>query len=143
MAGDGIVGKVNEDKGLQTIEERTSDSEYLEQRVGAVGRTGRGRHTTRHTTLLTLPNGGIVADTPGESAVFSDSCCLTCSWGMGSYPSLAQVHTDHAANPGFNQPALETLLPHDVGRCFPEVRALLEKGQCTFNDCRHLQVCCQ
>lgn len=38
----------------------------LGERVGTVGRTGRGRHTTRHTTLLTLPNGGIVADTPGR-----------------------------------------------------------------------------
>eukprot|EP00192_Tetraselmis_astigmatica_P004446 CAMPEP_0117668612 /NCGR_PEP_ID=MMETSP0804-20121206/11652_1 /TAXON_ID=1074897 /ORGANISM="Tetraselmis astigmatica, Strain CCMP880" /LENGTH=487 /DNA_ID=CAMNT_0005476535 /DNA_START=16 /DNA_END=1479 /DNA_ORIENTATION=+ len=34
-------------------------------RVSGVGKTGRGRHTTRHTTLLMLPNGGVVADTPG------------------------------------------------------------------------------
>mgnify|MGYP002470864982 CR=1 FL=1 len=30
---------------------------------------GRGRHTTRHVEIYTLPNGGQVADTPGFSAV--------------------------------------------------------------------------
>lgn len=35
-------------------------------RTNAVsGRLGRGRHTTRHTELFTLQNGGLLADTPG------------------------------------------------------------------------------
>eukprot|EP00898_Chlorokybus_atmophyticus_P005242 jgi/Chlat1/5719/Chrsp38S05563 len=36
--------------------------------VGTVSeRDGRGRHTTRHVELLKMPNGGLLADTPGFS----------------------------------------------------------------------------
>ncbi len=37
-----------------------------EQRVGEVStRSGRGKHTTRHVSLLPLSGGGYLADTPG------------------------------------------------------------------------------
>lgn len=40
----------------------------LQLETGKVSdRIGRGKHTTRHVELIPLPNGGIVADTPGFS----------------------------------------------------------------------------
>ena len=42
----------------------------LELETGAVSdKLGRGRHTTRHTELFPLPEGGFVADTPGFSSL--------------------------------------------------------------------------
>lgn len=41
---------------------------FEDQRVGEVStRSGRGKHTTRHVSLLPLSGGGYVADTPGFS----------------------------------------------------------------------------
>lgn len=46
----------------------------LDLRVGEVsGKLGRGRHTTRHVELFTLPNGGLLADTPGFNQPQMDS----------------------------------------------------------------------
>ncbi|CAJ1852062.1 unnamed protein product [Sphenostylis stenocarpa] len=47
--------------------EPISGSKWLEdQRVGEVSmRSGRGKHTTRHVSLLPLSGGGFLADTPG------------------------------------------------------------------------------
>lgn len=39
---------------------------FENQRVGEVStRSGRGKHTTRHVSLLPLSGGGYLADTPG------------------------------------------------------------------------------
>ena len=39
---------------------------FEEQRIGEVStRSGRGKHTTRHVSLLPLSGGGYLADTPG------------------------------------------------------------------------------
>jgi len=49
---------------------------------------GRGRHTTRHVELYKLPNGAIVADTPGFSAYDTD--CLTDKLELsGLFPEFA------------------------------------------------------
>jgi len=44
-----------------------SGSKWLaDQRVGEVStRSGRGKHTTRHVSLLPISGGGFLADTPG------------------------------------------------------------------------------
>lgn len=39
---------------------------FEDQRVGEVStRSGRGKHTTRHVSLLPISEGGYLADTPG------------------------------------------------------------------------------
>jgi len=43
-----------------------------------------------------------------------------------------------ADSPGFNQPNW-TVLPPDLGQCFPEIRARLATEQCEFKDCIHTQ----
>eukprot|EP00850_Spirogloea_muscicola_P011142 SM000068S20574 [mRNA] locus=s68:249214:251196:- [translate_table: standard] len=49
--------------GMQVHE---SSHDFRGVRVGAVSdRSGRGRHTTRHVSMLHLPLGGLLADTPG------------------------------------------------------------------------------
>lgn len=45
------------------------DSRFAIDTGGISQKLGRGRHTTRHVEIYTLPNGGQVADTPGFSAV--------------------------------------------------------------------------
>ncbi len=49
--------------------------------VGDLSKTGRGKHTTRHSEIFTLENGGLIADTPGFSSLdleFSKEQILDC-----------------------------------------------------------------
>ena len=60
----------------------------VEQRVGKVsGKLQRGRHTTRHVELFSLPQGGLLADTPGFNQPD-----LTCSVVelAGYFPEIRQ-----------------------------------------------------
>ena len=97
-------------------------------------RTRRGKHTTRHVTLLRLPGGGLLADTPG--------------FGL---PTLEHVSSRQLAGMHCSKPCF---VPGPVGSrfaatdrcadscsdCFPEVRyALHQSGvNCSFANCAHL-----
>lgn len=51
---------------LQSPIQILGSSWFAEQRVGEVSsRSGRGKHTTRHVSLLPISGGGYLADTPG------------------------------------------------------------------------------
>jgi ribosome biogenesis GTPase / thiamine phosphate phosphatase len=83
---------------------------HLDLRVGEVsGRLRRGRHTTRHVELFTLP---------GSEA--------------GAAPALV------ADTPGFNRPELPGRL-EALACLFPEIRSRLAKGRCRYSNCRHLE----
>lgn len=121
--GDALWVSVQRGEGLEALRDRLTDGVTIlagpsgvgksstinalipetTLRVGAVsGKLERGRHTTRHVELFTLPSGGMVADTPG-----------------------------------FNQPLL-SCLPEELGRCFPEIRDRLARGdRCHYADCLH------
>jgi len=61
--------------------------------VGSISqRIKRGKHTTRHVELLSLPYGGRIVDTPGFSAMELDG--LEPEELMEYYPEFA-VHSDH------------------------------------------------
>jgi len=76
--------------------------------VGEVSqKLGRGRHTTRHVELFRLPNGALIADTPG----FSSFDCFPCPSGDSMpFSSLADS--------------------------FPDFSPFLG-GKCRFPDCAH------
>ncbi|MFQ6658563.1 hypothetical protein Gotur_027773, partial [Gossypium turneri] len=91
-----------------------SGSKWFEdQRVGEVStRSGRGKHTTRHVSLLPLLGGGYVADTPGFNQ-----------------PSLLKV----------TKQSLAQAFPEVVSLLI--IRKMLkdsEPAKCSFNDCLHL-----
>ncbi|KAK8668100.1 hypothetical protein V6N13_105568 [Hibiscus sabdariffa] len=91
-----------------------SGSDWFEdQRVGEVStRNGRGKHTTRHVSLLPLSGGGFLADTPGFNQ-----------------PSLLKV-TKHS---------LARAFPEVV--CLLTIRKMLKDSEpvkCSFNNCLHI-----
>ena len=65
LAGPSGVGKSSIVNALRHGED--------EERVGEVSAKGRGRHTTRHVSLLDCGNGGLLADTPGLSCTSLES----------------------------------------------------------------------
>ncbi|XP_068664493.1 small ribosomal subunit biogenesis GTPase RsgA 1, mitochondrial [Aristolochia californica] len=64
----GNIGSESGDDGssVEQLFQREISRWYEDQRVGEVSaRSGRGKHTTRHVSLLPLSGGGYLADTPG------------------------------------------------------------------------------
>ncbi|KAK9675411.1 hypothetical protein RND81_11G006100 [Saponaria officinalis] len=62
-----VINALRSTDSPHTVTDEISGSKWLEeQRVGEVSaRSGRGKHTTRHVSLLPLAEGGYLADTPG------------------------------------------------------------------------------
>jgi ribosome biogenesis GTPase len=90
----------------------------LDLRVAAVsGRLQRGRHTTRHVELFSLPAELAAAD------------------ALSLFPVAAALVAD---TPGFNRPELPTD-PVVLAQAFPEIRQRLALGPCRFRNCRHLE----
>ncbi|KAJ8475816.1 hypothetical protein OPV22_019543 [Ensete ventricosum] len=57
---------ISDEEKINKLLEHYEKSKWLgEQRVGNVSKSGRGKHTTRHVSLLPLSGGGYLADTPG------------------------------------------------------------------------------
>jgi len=55
---------------------------------------GRGRHTTRHTQIYPLPNGGFVADTPGFSSIETDNTDYSLKEKLADYFYDFDKYTD-------------------------------------------------
>jgi ribosome biogenesis GTPase len=83
---------------------------------------GRGKHTTRHTEILPLPD-------VGSAAVFLPAG----TEGMPPSGSAAGFCVD---TPGFSQLDIEAIPKDRYAYLFREFRPYL--GQCFFSDCRHL-----
>lgn len=60
--------------------------------VGDVSRIGRGRHTTRTVTLIELPFGGLMADTPGFNQPTLDR--ISSAELAGLFPEFVAVQQD-------------------------------------------------
>lgn len=63
---DNIINSL--DESVDRVDDRIDQKSMmnLEERVGTVGsKTGLGKHTTRHVSLLNIPRNGLLADTPG------------------------------------------------------------------------------
>lgn len=76
-----LIGKVSAFSGISGVG-KSSLLNRIDTRLGletgeVSQKHGRGRHTTRHVELFELPNGAIVADTPGFSSFDVTSMDLT------------------------------------------------------------------
>lgn len=79
----------------------------LSLRTGEVKESGGGRHTTTHVSLLALPGGGFVVDTPGvrEFGLWSVLKAelglwypeFTAKLGQCKFPGCSHVHEPHCA----------------------------------------------
>eukprot|EP00899_Mesostigma_viride_P013089 jgi/Mesvir1/21781/Mv04177-RA.1 len=68
MGEDGVTGSADSGGGMEfALAQGVVNSDMPLAVADVSERSGQGRHTTRSTTLLRLPGGGLLADTPGYS----------------------------------------------------------------------------
>ncbi|WP_299492429.1 small ribosomal subunit biogenesis GTPase RsgA [Acaryochloris sp. IP29b_bin.137] len=110
--------------GLKTLERR------LKQRITVIsGLSGVGKSSLIHHFI------------PEQEVRVG---CVSQRWGQGRHTTrhveLFEVGEEAflADTPGFNQPSVDTILPPQLGHCFPEIRQQLQQSQCQFKDCLHV-----
>ncbi|XP_076882101.1 small ribosomal subunit biogenesis GTPase RsgA 1, mitochondrial-like [Bidens hawaiensis] len=126
-----------------------SGSKWLEdQRVGEVSaRSGRGKHTTRHVSLLPLSGGGYVADTPGFNQpsltkVTKQSLALC-------FPEVRKILSEsqplkcafsnclHIGEPALHCPALFKMGDMGVKQAEPRLKHRRQSGKTTNQSILH------
>ena len=103
----------------------------IEERVGDVSeRTGMGKHTTRHVSLLNIPNGGLLADTPGLN--MTSLMSIEDEQLPMLFPEIRFITCADTAGP---QPAPP---PPNAGEDQGGAGEPLARAPCRFKNCSHV-----
>lgn len=113
------------------------DNKWFEdQRIGEVSlRSGRGKHTTRHVSLLPISEGGCMADTPGFN---QPSLMKVTKQSLAS--TFPEVELSSALS--LYQPCYVFFLSgFSISFLFHQIKKMIEtshSGKCAFSNCLHL-----
>ena len=113
--------------GNHAAEEDASNIGPLTLAVGEVSHIGRGRHTTRHVSLLRVRT-MLYPSHSTSLAVPPEKAALVLLLNISKSEAAEQVAGGLLADtPGFNQPALEGVTPEILPHYFPEIAERLNE----------------